>query len=1021
MMHDPSGSQWRKWDLHVHTPCSIFHNYTGDSAWERFVGELEALPPEFKVIGVNDYIFLDGYKKLKAEKDKGRLGNIGLLLPVIELRLDKFGGSLSHLSKVNFHIIFSEDIDANLIEKQFLNGLWTKYDLTPSYAGLKKTWKAVPTRESINDLGNLIIASVPPEKRADFGSPLMEGFGNLTFSKEVITEALNKPYFKGKYLFAVGKAEWAGLKWNDNSIADKKNAINGVDLVFTAAASPEDCEKSRSKLRQEHVNHHLLDCSDAHSFAGTAEKDRIGNCFTWVKADTSFAGLRHALFEFDDRIYIGDEPPKLKQVRQNKTHYIKSVVFRRAASQQGLSLEESWFSGEVPLNAGLVAIIGNKGSGKSALADTIGLLGNSHQQDSFSFLNSARFRDPKQNKARYFEAALTWESRQGKFKSLDTDVGAQDIELVKYIPQNFLEQICNETGSKHETDFDKELKKIIFSHVPVADRLGQDSLDSLLSYKTGESYELIKVLRIELERINYEIAECEDMLAPEYKQQIQNSFQTKLDELTTNESVKPVPIEPPAADTVAEGSTAALIATINKKKDSIRLLSEESQKAVLKLSEDNRMISIADRTMTRLANFRRSFETFKKETTPDLAELGLTFDLLVELKISTSLLDERRTALVASKSGGESLLNPSVKDSLPQKVSGLEQEIADLQLKLDEPSKKYQAYLRELEEWTKKQAAITGDEQTPGTMLYYKDHLDQIQLVPAHLETLRQNRRDKTQEIFDRISGLADTYRELYGAVKDFIQNHPVAKDKLQLNFEVSIEDTGFEERFFDYITHGVTGSFLGKEEGSKVLRNIVKKYNFNEWDRVNQFTEEIVDHLKYDRREAEDVPVKVGDQLRKGYLVPALYDYIFSLGYLQPRYTLKLGDKELSQLSPGEKGSLLLIFYLLVDRGQTPLVIDQPEENLDNQTMFNLLVPCLRDAKEKRQVIIVTHNPNLAVVSDAEQVIHAELEKANKNRMTYTSGSLENPQINKKVLDVLEGTRPAFNNRAQKYQEETA
>ena len=1016
-MHDPSGSQWRKWDLHVHTPCSLFHNYTGDATWERFVRELEVLPTEFKVIGVNDYIFLEGFRKLKAEKDKGRLGNIELLLPVIELRLDKFGGSLTHLSKVNFHVIFSEDVDSDLIEKQFLNGLWTRYELTPSYAGLKKTWKAVPTGESIEELGKLIIASVPPEKRAEFGSPLMEGFGNLTFSTEVITEALNKPYFKGKYLFAVGKTEWASLKWNDNSIADKKNAINSVDLVFTAAASPEDWEKSRNKLKKEHVNHHLLDCSDAHSFAGTAEKDRIGNCFTWIKADTTFAGLRHALFEFDDRIYIGDEPPKLKQVRQNKTHYIKSVIFRQVP---GSNLEETWFSGEVQLNPGLVAIIGNKGSGKSALADTIGLLGNSHQQQSFSFLNSARFRDPKQNKAKYFEAALVWESRQGKFRSLDANVGAQEIELVKYIPQNFLEQICNETESKQETDFDKELKKIIFSHVPPSDRLSQDSLDSLLSYKTSESFELIRVLRVELERINAEVAHCEDLLAPEYKQQIQNNLQTKLEDLRTNESVKPLPVDPPSADTAAEGDTAALIATINEKKDSLKLMSEEFQKAASQLGEDNRLISVADRALTRIGNFRRSFETFKKETALDLSELGLSFELLVQMTINTSLLEEKRAALVVSKGGAEGLLDPSERDSLPSKLSGLEQEIADLQLKLDEPSQKYEAYLRELEGWTQKQATITGDEQTPGTVIYYKYLLDQIEFVPAHLETLIQNRRDKTREIFDRIAGLADTYRELYGAVKEFIQNHPVAKDKLQLNFEVSIEDAGFEERFFDFVTHGVKGSFLGIEEGRKVLRNIIKKYNFNEWDQVNRFAEEIVDHLKFDRREIEDVPVKVGDQLRKGYTVLSLYDYVFSLGFLQPKYTLRLGDKELSQLSPGEKGSLLLIFYLLVDQGQTPLVIDQPEENLDNQTMFNLLVPCLRDAKEKRQVIIVTHNPNLAVVSDAEQVVHAGLEKANKNRMTYVSGAIENPQINKKVLDVLEGTRPAFNNRAQKYQEET-
>src|SRR6266404_3288615 len=197
-MNDPSGSQWRKWDLHVHTPASLFHNYPGDekASWEDFLRDLEALPPEFKAIGVNDYIFLDGYKRLKEEQAKGRLKNIPLLLPVIELRLDKFGGSLTHLSKVNFHIIFSEDVDANLIEDQFLRGLWTQYDLTPSYIDLRKTWKAHPTRESIFELGKLIVETVPPSEQSKFGSPLMEGFGNLTFKQEQITAALDKPYFQ---------------------------------------------------------------------------------------------------------------------------------------------------------------------------------------------------------------------------------------------------------------------------------------------------------------------------------------------------------------------------------------------------------------------------------------------------------------------------------------------------------------------------------------------------------------------------------------------------------------------------------------------------------------------------------------------------------------------------------------------------------------------------------------------------------------------------------------------------------
>ena len=76
-----------------------------------------------------------------------------------------------------------------------------------------------------------------------------------------------------------------------------------------------------------------------------------------------------------------------------------------------------------------------------------------------------------------------------------------------------------------------------------------------------------------------------------------------------------------------------------------------------------------------------------------------------------------------------------------------------------------------------------------------------------------------------------------------------------------------------------------------------------------------------------------------------------------------------------------------------------------------------LQQAKKRRQVLIVTHNPNLAVVSDSEQVIHAHLNKKDKNRITYTPGAIENPFINRKIVDVLEGTRPAFDNRDSKYQ----
>lgn len=67
------GAEWRIWDLHVHTPESIENNYkkTADlDTWERFISDLESLPKDIKVIGINDYLFLDGYKKVIDYKKK---------------------------------------------------------------------------------------------------------------------------------------------------------------------------------------------------------------------------------------------------------------------------------------------------------------------------------------------------------------------------------------------------------------------------------------------------------------------------------------------------------------------------------------------------------------------------------------------------------------------------------------------------------------------------------------------------------------------------------------------------------------------------------------------------------------------------------------------------------------------------------------------------------------------------------------------------------------------------------------
>ena len=195
-------------------------------------------------------------------------------------------------------------------------------------------------------------------------------------------------------------------------------------------------------------------------------------------------------------------------------------------------------------------------------------------------------------------------------------------------------------------------------------------------------------------------------------------------------------------------------------------------------------------------------------------------------------------------------------------------------------------------------------------------------------------------------------------------------------------------------------------------------QFDFNNADDAIGFVENVLSYLQKDMRGALKPAMEMSAQLRRNATLKNLYDFLWSFEYLKPEYSLKLDGKDLGHLSPGERGTLLLMFYL-VDKSDKPIIVDQPEENLDSQTVYELLRPIIKDVKKRRQIIMVTHSPNIAVVCDAEQIIHAHIDRAQGNRVVYASGAIEAPEINRHLVNVLEGTRPAFDNRETKYQPE--
>ena len=242
---------------------------------------------------------------------------------------------------------------------------------------------------------------------------------------------------------------------------------------------------------------------------------------------------------------------------------------------------------------------------------------------------------------------------------------------------------------------------------------------------------------------------------------------------------------------------------------------------------------------------------------------------------------------------------------------------------------------------------------------------------------------------------ICKTNREnLFEPVQKLISDNRLIRDEYRLHFKaelhISVDD--FYRDLFSYIKQ-ISGDFRGEEESFVTIKEMLDSKDINTKTGVEAFITSLVEKIN----EISNGDSSLSMLLRKGKTLDQLYNFIFELSYITPRYTLMFQDAQIEQLSPGQRGALLLIFYLLVDKGHCPIILDQPEENLDNETIYNLLVPVLDEAKLKRQILMVTHNPNLAVVCDAEQIIFCEFDRTNSFKINYFSGAIEDPKLMKR------------------------
>lgn len=129
-------------------------------------------------------------------------------------------------------------------------------------------------------------------------------------------------------------------------------------------------------------------------------------------------------------------------------------------------------------------------------------------------------------------------------------------------------------------------------------------------------------------------------------------------------------------------------------------------------------------------------------------------------------------------------------------------------------------------------------------------------------------------------------------------------------------------------------------------------------------------------------------------------------------KFTIAYRGKELERHSLGQRASALILF-VLSQRENDVIIIDQPEDDLDNQTIYEDVIKLVRDMKPNTQFIFATHNPNIPVLGDAEQ-IHACAFM--DNAIAVQSGGIDDPHQQKTIVDIMEGGIEAFNRRKEIY-----
>jgi len=222
--------------------------------------------------------------------------------------------------------------------------------------------------------------------------------------------------------------------------------------------------------------------------------------------------------------------------------------------------------------------------------------------------------------------------------------------------------------------------------------------------------------------------------------------------------------------------------------------------------------------------------------------------------------------------------------------------------------------------------------------------------------------------------------------------------------------ESGFGKDIGDSNGEGLLGRLYGTD---KITETATEQYPA---EKIEQNLARIKSELAIIAQNRHD-PASIKDQRFAKHIAdlpPEALDRLalwFPEDFLEVQYSTTGNGQRFRSIwegSPGQKTAALLAF--LLSYGDEPLILDQPEDDLDNHLIYNLIVNQLREVKHRRQVIVVTHNANIVVNGDAELVI--ALAALGGETQKECEGSLQEKVVRETICTVMEGGRTAFEQR---------